>query len=862
MKNKRGKAKYIALALGNIAIAAFILILCVGYASNVRRDKEAAARESFTAAVESTAQLSYGYMSSQQNECDSWAVYLENHGYTMEEAIEYLKEVNINSQVSVHILYYDTLSGLSVSSNNEESKVDYSHVTESFTYILPKMVNGSRGEGTIYISSAYRNPLNGVKSVGFCSLLTIKDENGQNAKAILVKSIPVEMLHAQWLFPGAYREAEVSLIDINGQYIISSDSMGGETFWTFIKHNNDLSYVDIGEYQSAFQKEDHCLAELSDQAGEDAYYVSSKIENTPNCTFVGYIQAGKLVDMGFDWHMFLYAAVGFLLLLLLDGCYILSINRQLRKSIEDTRNANMAKTRFLSSMSHDIRTPMNAIIGMTAIAANHIGDRVQVQDCLNKIKLSSSHLLTLINDVLDISQVEAGKMALHPVRFSLSECCINLVNIIRPQTREKGLEFEVSLHHIKYEYLYADELRMNQIFINLLSNAVKYTNPGGKIAVDLAETFMPQDSSKVILTYIVKDTGIGMSGEFMRDMYQNFHRAVDPRIDKVQGSGLGLAITRQMVDLMNGTIECESELGRGTKFTVTLTLPVAEKNTDELVLPPLQVLLAGGDERFLETAEEILVSMGASVDRACNGAAAIEMAAAKHEAGEDYPVVIADLKMPDLDGFQTAREIRARAGAEVPVILISTYESAGIEDAAKAAGVNGFLLKPVFRSVIYDKLNEFLHFSEAPIEAEENGAEGLQGLHLLVAEDNDLNWEIIEELLKIHEIDATRAVNGKVCVDLLNRAKAGTYDAILMDIQMPVMNGQEASMAIRALQDEEKREIPIIAMTADAFAEDIRACLEAGMNGHAAKPIDLKKLFGELRKSGLSRKKEGRSDEN
>lgn len=859
MENKKGKGKYIALALGNIAVMAFILILCISYAQTVQSDRKAAACEAFTAAVESTAQQSYGYMSSLQNECDSWAAYLENRGYSMEQAIEFLKEVNIDDQVSVDILYYDTLTGLSTGSEDAGDKVDYSQVAESFTYILPKMVNGSRGKGTIYISSAYISPLDKIESVGFCSMLTIKDENGKNAKAILVKTIPVEVLHSLWLFPGAYRNAEVSLIDINGRYIMQSDSMSGDTFWTFIKQNNDLSYIDIGEYQSSFQKKDHYLVELSDQEGKDSYYVSSQIKDTPNCTFVGYIQSEKLISMGFDWHMFLYAAIGFILLLLLDGSYIMSINRQLRKSVEETRNANMAKTRFLSSMSHDIRTPMNAIIGMTAIAVKHIDNSAQVMDCLDKITLSSSHLLTLINDVLDISQVESGKMVLHPAVFSLSECSTSIVNIVKPQIREKGLEFDVHIHNVKYEYVYADELRINQIFINLLTNAVKYTNPGGRIVLDIAETVLTRDSNKVILTYSVQDTGIGMSREFMKNMYQTFNRAVDSRIDKVQGSGLGLAITRQMVDLMNGTIDCESEPGKGTKFTVALTLSIAEKDTADFMLPPLHLLLVDDDDEFLRTAEDTLFSMGAIVDKANNGQTAVDMAETKHGTGTDYQVVFVDLKMPGMDGIETARAIRSKVAPNAPVVIVSAYDWAGIGEKAREAGVNGFINKPMFKSAIYEKLNELLHFSEKKIEVPDNSADGLQGLHLLVAEDNDLNWEIIEELLHFYEIDADRADNGQICVEILNHAKAGTYDAILMDIQMPVMNGREASLAIRALPDEDKRTIPIIAMTADAFAEDIQACLEAGMTGHIAKPIDMKKLFRELKGAGLANKGGGKS---
>lgn len=856
MDKRQGKIRHIALALINIVLVAFILILCIDYTQSVRSDKEAAAREAFMAAVESTSQLSYGYMSSLQNQCDSWASYLENHGYSMEEAVEYLKEVNIDNRVSVHILYYDTLTGLSTGSGDKGHTVDYSQVAEAFTYILAQMVNGSRGEGTIYISSAYTNPLDGVRSVGFCSLLTIKDEKGKDAKAILVKTIPVEILHSQWLFPGAYREAEVSLIDINGRYIVQSDSMEGDTFWSFIKGNNDISYVDIGEYQSAFQKKDRFLAELKDQAGMDAYYVSARIENTPNCTFVGYIRSGDLVEGGVDWHIFFYMTVGFFVLLLIDGSYIMSINRQLRKSVKETQNANMAKTMFLSSMSHDIRTPMNAIIGMTVIATKSIDDRGHVLDCLGKITMASNHLLTLVNDVLDISQVESGKMTLHPVVFSLPESGTNLVNIVRPQIREKGLDFEVHLHQLEYEYLYADELRMNQIFINILTNAVKYTNPGGKIVLDLEEKLLPGDNRNVVLVYTVQDTGIGMTREFMRNMYQTFTRAVDTRIDKIQGSGLGLAITKQLVDLMEGDIACESEPLKGTKFTVTLTLPIAEKITGDYMLPPMHLLLVDDDQVFLETAEDTLLSMGVTVDKADNGHMAVEMVTARHEAGKDYPVVIVDLKMPGMDGIETTRAIRSKVGDDTPIIIISAYDWTEYEAAAKAAGANGFINKPMFKSVIYDKMNEFLHFSETETKDADDDAEGLHDLHLLVAEDNDLNWEIIEEMLKFYEIDSVRADNGQICVDLLSHAKAGTFDAVLMDIQMPVMNGREATEAIRAFHDEEKNKIPIIAMTADAFAEDIQACLDCGMNGHVAKPIDMKRLFRELKHAGLAKEKE------
>jgi CheY-like chemotaxis protein/anti-sigma regulatory factor (Ser/Thr protein kinase) len=399
---------------------------------------------------------------------------------------------------------------------------------------------------------------------------------------------------------------------------------------------------------------------------------------------------------------------------------------------------------------------------------------------------------------------------------------------------------------MEHEHLYADQLRLNQIYINLLSNAIKYTEAGGSVSVDMKEE-KSEKEGYVKLTYIVADTGMGMSKEFMENMYQPFSRQTDSRVNSIQGTGLGLTITKKMVDLMGGTIDCESELGKGTTFTVTLELPIAEMEPREMKLEAADVLIADDDEVLLETAKGTMESLGLRVEEARSGASALEMIKRRHEEGNDYRVVIVDMKMPDLDGIETIRRIHEEVSEKIPVLLISAYDWTDIEQKAKEAGVNGFLSKPLFRSTLYEKLNEVLGNEVQSTEAE-NDTSDLEGLRILIAEDNDINWEIISTLLDSYGIQTERAENGKIALEKVKAAFPGDYLLVFMDIQMPEMNGLDATRAIRALDDPWASKLPIIAMTADAFSENITECLEAGMNGHIAKPIDIKLVIKEIRR--------------
>ncbi|MCM1027430.1 MAG: response regulator, partial [Roseburia sp.] len=460
--------------------------------------------------------------------------------------------------------------------------------------------------------------------------------------------------------------------------------------------------------------------------------------------------------------------------------------------------------------------------------------------------LSSQHLLTLINDVLDISKIESGKLTLSPIHFSLRKTVENLVNIARPMIKSKNQEFDVHIHGVDNEILYGDELRVSQVFINILSNAVKYTPEGGKIILDLYEE--QADDQTIRLTYVVRDNGIGMSPEYMEHMFDAFTRADDSRINKVLGTGLGLTIVKQMVTLMNGTIDCESEPDRGTTFTVKLELPVGKDDSRVYTLPPIDILLVDDDEIFLAITEDVIEEMGAKAETACCGAKALELVKKRHEENNDYAVAIVDWKMPEMGGAQTVRAMRDVVGEKTSIILVTAYDWSDIEEEAENSGADGFICKPLFKSYLSEKIGHVLKEEEGKgrLTGDENA--DLKGLHILVAEDNDINWEVASEILGMYGISTEHAENGRKAVEMMENAADGKYDLILMDIQMPVLNGRDATREIRKSSRDYVKGIPVIAMTADAFAEDIAACLAAGMDGHVAKPIDTDKLCQEIRR--------------
>lgn len=516
--------------------------------------------------------------------------------------------------------------------------------------------------------------------------------------------------------------------------------------------------------------------------------------------------------------------------------------RLLEKAREEAEHANKAKSEFLSNMSHDIRTPMNAIIGMTAIAAANIDNKQQMENCLAKISLSGKHLLGLINDILDMSKIESGKITLTISDVSLREVMESIVSIVQPQIKSKKQKFDVFISNIDAENVCCDRIRLNQIILNLLSNAIKFTPDGGTIEVGLYEEPSPLGERHTRVQLEVRDTGIGMTEEFLEKIYDSFTREDSKRVHKTEGTGLGMAITKYIVDTMGGTIRVESTLGKGTHFFVTLDLEKAETRAEEMILPRWHMLVVDDNEMICRTAVDSLQKIGINAEWTLDGESALKMVEQK-KAADPYQIILLDWKLPGIDGIETAKEIRQTLGHDIPILLISAYDWSEIEDEAKSAGVSGFISKPLFRSTLFYGLKQFSESktpSVSDASAVEIPSESISFNHekILLAEDNELNWEIAHELLSDLGLDIDHAENGRVCVEMFEKSEPGYYKAILMDIRMPVMSGYEASEAIRAGSRPDK-DIPIIAMTADAFAEDMKKCLDAGMNAHTPKPIDV-----------------------
>ena len=519
-------------------------------------------------------------------------------------------------------------------------------------------------------------------------------------------------------------------------------------------------------------------------------------------------------------------------------------HKALKDAYRAAENASRAKTEFLSNMSHDIRTPMNAIVGLTAIAGANIESQDRVVECLGKITKSSRHLLGLINEVLDMARIESGRMSLAEEDFSLPELVDNLLTLTKPAIDEHKHQLEVHVEHIEHEAVCGDSLRIQQVFVNLMSNAVKYTPDGGNITLTIKEK--PNGFSELgCYEFSIEDNGIGMTPEFQKIMFEPFSRADDHRTTKVQGTGLGMAIARNIVNLMNGDIQVESAPNKGTKITVTVYLKLQENEKEqEKELLDLPVLVVDDDKTCCESTVATLQEIGIAGEWVLTGKEAVERCAARHKTGRDYFAVILDWKMPEMDGIATARRIRECVGEDVTIIILTSFDFSEIEEEARAAGVNAFMAKPLFRSRLTATLRQFTSGKKeknARNYLEDFAKENYAGKRILLVEDNELNREIATEIIGMTGVTIDSAENGKIAVEKVMEAPEKWYDLIFMDIQMPIMNGYEATAAIRALAGS-RGKVPIIAMTANAFAEDVQLAKNTGMNEHIAKPLDLNKL--------------------
>lgn len=670
----------------------------------------------------------------------------------------------------------------------------------------------------------------------------------------LTATVQVDYLMKLLALDDNYSLVYSHIIRRDGSFVIKSRESGAENYFDliadyFLENSDKTPDTYVQELKEAMEKEeDYSALFYLENDRRHLYCTSLPYSEWYLITVMPYGSIDQVVnEMSTQRMMLLFVSIGGVLcvLLIIFVMYFRLTQRQIHE-LEETRqaaiSASQAKSEFLSNMSHDIRTPMNAILGMTGIAISNIDNTMKVQDCLKKITLSGRHLLGLINDILDMSKIESGKLTLSEELVCLPEIMEGIVNIVQPQVKERQQHFDIFIYDVTEENIYCDSVRLNQMLLNLLSNAIKFTPEGGQISISLKEEDSPKGEDYVRVHLYVKDSGIGMTPEFMGKIFETFTREDSKRVQRTEGTGLGMAITKHIVDAMGGSIDVKSELGEGTEFHVILDLEKAVVQEEDMILPSFKMLLVDDDKEICESAAQSLTSIGIDADWTLDGESAVRMAEDKHARHEDYQVILLDWKMPGLDGIETARIIRSKLGDEVPILLISAYDWSDIEQEARKAGVTGFISKPLFKSTLFHGLKHYTENTSQPLERSAAGRKDFGGAKILVAEDNELNWEIANDLFSEFGMELEWAENGKICVDKFDQSPVGYYKAILMDIRMPIMTGYEATRSIRSMERADA-DIPIIAMTADAFLEDVKKCFECGMNSHVAKPIDVKEVI-------------------
>ena len=520
----------------------------------------------------------------------------------------------------------------------------------------------------------------------------------------------------------------------------------------------------------------------------------------------------------------------------------------LEDALAQANRASKAKSVFLSNMSHDIRTPMNAIIGFTALASTHLDNREQVEEYLKKIMTSGNHLLSLINDVLDMSRIESGKMYLDEKPCSLPDILHGLRSIVQADVHAKQLELYMDAVDVIHEDILCDRLRLNQILLNLLGNSIKYTPAGGIVSIRVMEK-PSAPAGHASYEFSVRDTGIGMSEEFVAHIFEPFERERNSTTSGIQGTGLGMAITRNIVEMMNGSIHVKSRQGVGTEFTVGLTFRLCSDEKQPTTIPELsgcRALVVDDDFNTCDSVSCMLQQIGMRAEWTLSGKEAVLRTRQAVMRRDHYSVYIIDWLLPDMNGIEVTRRIRKECGDEVPIIVLTAYDWADIEEEAMEAGVTAFCGKPLFLSELRDCLLSIVGTEETPEVQDPSSVQPLDLGRILLAEDNELNQEIAQAILEEAGFTVEIAENGQIALDLLTRAEPDYYQLILMDVQMPVMNGYEATRAIRSMENPALSSIPILAMTANAFEEDKQTALKCGMNGHISKPIDIAKLLETL----------------
>ena len=604
--------------------------------------------------------------------------------------------------------------------------------------------------------------------------------------------------------------------------------------WSDLLHPDDREHV-LKEFSET----------ISDYTGQKTYDVEYRLL-TKNSGYRWYQAVGKPIRRP-DGSPIKYIGVFIDITKQKEMMRELAQQREsLSVALEEANQANKAKTAFLANMSHEIRTPMNAIIGLDRIVLNDPGISETTREHVEKIGLSAQHLLSIINDILDMSRIESGRIIVKNEEFSFENALAQVNTIISEQCRDKGLEYECRVKGAVDDYYIGDDMKLRQIMINILGNAVKFTPPGGTVTfvVEAAARF----HGKSTLRFVISDTGIGMSKEYLPKLFDAFSQEDSSSTSRFGSTGLGMAITKSFVELMHGTISVESEKNKGTTFTVTVTLIDCDRKNsgeEDSILQPheISVLVIDDDPIACEHAQLVLGQVGVNCDKALSGAEGLKMVEVRHARREPYTLILVDWRMPEMDGLETTRRIRSAVGDETPVIILTSYNWDEIVEEAKAAGVDTFASKPLFAATVLDEFREaFKKKKTKPVREKAD----LKNRRILMAEDVPVNAEIMKMVLSMREMQVDHAENGRIAVEMFGEHEEGYYDAVLMDMRMPEMDGLEATRRIRAMNRSDAKDIPIIALTANAFDEDVQHSMQAGLNAHLSKPVEPDILFETL----------------
>ena len=800
---------------------------------------------------------------------------LERSGHEVEIAYRYCNGKSVRESMAYLAQIGDQENEYQLLRRDETASTEIYHVYEGFStrmqdgdYWPVRYVNtnlpaalyrdAARELGEICYSRGYTNNTDGQRYFAiFCGIEVL--ENGKPQKYYLIKPQLENKIIGLLETYTQYGRLDTAVCYADGYYLAKDDSFRADTVYDYLYKYNDLSIDERNAIRdSVLQDEDKSgYLEYQDLKRQDCIFAYAACGEAEDWyVFVSVPVSGFVSEQLLSF--FPLILISFLAVLLLFNIWrLLIIVKQLRQSVARERVANMTKSSFLSRMSHEIRTPLNAVIGYNAIAKTEMTGKksdaqrrqteMKVMDCLDKSEIASKHLLTVINDVLDMSAIESGKMQMERSSFDFKGLITSLTTVFYSQAKVKNVGFEVIIDTLKEEWFVGDQMRTNQVLTNLLSNAIKFTPEGGSVILKISQP--EADKNAAHIRFDVTDTGIGMTKAYLEHIWTPFEQADSSISRRFGGSGLGLSITKSLVDMMGGTIVVQSEPGKGTTFIVDLNFErmAQPANAGPYDFSNVNALVVDDDISTCEYIRMLFNRCGAKCAAVTSGEDAIKAVSLAAEKQEAYTVCLVDWRMPGMDGIETIKRLRNLAGEKLPIIILTAYDFSELADKAAEVGVSRFISKPLFQSSLFDLLASIGGTQPKEI-VKQNKSIDFAGARILLAEDNEMNMEIAKRIIESAGLVIDSARNGMEAVEMFEHAPAGTYKLILMDVHMPQMDGHQATRTIRASTHPEAKSIPIIAMTADAFIEDVAESSASGMNDHISKPIDIPTLFATLKK--------------